>query len=291
LSLILYHMAVMIDTAEPDRYRSDVQAIKAKRHHNGGDFWATPDGRIGKGSPFSTRDCVLMLIELGISPSDPLLRGATELAFRLRREGGRFRSFLQGTIYPCHTIGTARLLCYMGHADDDRLKRTFQYLLDSQYRDGGWRCKKFSYGKGPETEYSNPGPTLEALDAFRFTDFLNREQRLDRAVEFLLYHWEVKIPLGPCHFGIGTRFNKVEYPFLRYNLFYYVYVLSFFDHAKNDPRFIEAFDALSSKLVGGKIVIEGCNRGLRELEFCRIGIPSDLATRRYLEIKSNLESS
>jgi len=23
--------------------------------------------------------------------------------------------------------------------------------------------------KGPETKYSNPGPTLEALDAFRFT--------------------------------------------------------------------------------------------------------------------------
>jgi hypothetical protein len=280
----------MVDAAGPDRYRGDVQGIIEKRHHNGGDFWATPDGRIGKGSPFSTRDCVLMLIELGVPLSDPLLIGATKLAFRLWREDGRFRSFLRGTIYPCHTIGTARLLCYLGHASDARLKCTFRYLLDSQHSDGGWRCKKFSFGRGPETEYSNPGPTLEALDAFRFSDFLNGDPRLDRAVEFLLYHWEVKIPLGPCHFGIGTLFNKVEYPFLRYNLFYYVYVLSYYNRAKKDPRFIEAFDSLRSKLTDGKIVIENCNRRLRELEFCRVGISSDLATRRYLEIKSNLES-
>ena len=273
-----------------DRYQADVDTILKKRHQFGADFWATPDGRIGKGSPFSTRDCLLMLIELGVPLSDPLLVGATELAFGLWREDGRFRSFLRGTIYPCHTIGTARMLCCLGHAGDERLKRTFRYLLDSQHSDGGWRCKKFSFGRGPETEYSNPGPTLEALDAFRFSDFPNRETRLDRAVEFLLYHWEVKIPLGPCHFGIGTLFNKVEYPFLRYNLFYYVYVLSFYNRAKNDPRFREALDSLASKLSDGKIVIENCNRKLRGLGFCQPGVPSELATRRYLEIESNLES-
>jgi hypothetical protein len=278
----------MIDTAVADRFRPDIQKIVGKRRQFGGDFWATPDGRIGKGSPFSTRDCVLMLIELGIPLTDPLLVGAAELAFRLWREDGRFRSFSHGTIYPCHTIGTTRLLCYLGHAGDDRLKRTFRHLLDSQHGDGGWRCRKFSFGRGPETEYSNPGPTLEALDAFRFSDFINRDHRLDRAVEFLLYHWEVKIPLGPCHFGMGTLFDKVEYPFLRYNLFYYVYVLSFFDRAKTDPRFVQAHGSLSSKLGEGKIVIENCNRGLRELEFCRPGTPSDPATRRYLEIKANL---
>lgn len=285
----MYNRDIMIDTAVADRFRSDIEAIVQKRHQFGADFWATPDGRIGKGSPFSTRDCALMLKELGVPLSDPLLVGAAELAFKLWRQDGRFRSFPRGTIYPCHTIGTARLLCYLGHAGDERLKHTFQHLLDSQHSDGGWRCRKFSFGRGPETEYSNPGPTLEALDAFRFSDSVNTDPRLDRAVEFLLYHWEVKIPLGPCHFGIGTLFNKVEYPFLRYNLFYYVYVLSFFDRGKKDRRFIEAYDSLSAKLSGGKIVIENCNRKLRELEFCRAGISSDLATRRYLEVKSNLE--
>jgi hypothetical protein len=28
---------------------------------------------------------------------------------------------------------------------------------------------------------------------------------------------------------------QIEYPFLRYNLFYYVYVLSFYERAKGTP--------------------------------------------------------
>jgi hypothetical protein len=271
-----------------DRYSSDVRAIVEKRHHNGGDLWATPDGRIGKGSPFSTRDCALMLIELGFPLADPLLIGAAELAFKLWKEDGRFRPAPGGTIYPCHTIGTARLLCCLGHAADQRLDRTFRNLLSTQHTDGGWRCSKFSFGRGPETEYSNPGPTLEALDAFRFSSWLNRDPRLGKAVDFLLYHWEVKRPLGPCHFGMGTLFHKIEFPFLRYNLFYYVYVLSFYNGAKSDPRFRKALDLLESKLVAGQVVIENCNRKLKELEFCRPGVPSDAATQRYMEMKANL---
>lgn len=63
---------------------------------------------------------------------------------------------------------------------------------------------KFSYGHGPETEFSDPFPTLVALDAFRYTAWINDRQELDKAVEFLLCHWTTKLPLGPCHYGIGT---------------------------------------------------------------------------------------
>ena len=113
----------------------------------------------------------------------------------------------------------------MGHASDARLQKTLQHLLDIQYTDGGWRCNKFSFGRGPETEFSNPFPTLTALNAFRFTDYLNNEPALDSAVEFLLEHWTIRKPIGPCHYGIGTLFMQVEYPFRNYNLFVYVYII------------------------------------------------------------------
>lgn len=131
-----------------------------------------------------------------------------------------------------------------------------------QHSDGGWRCKKFSFGRGPETEFSNPGPTLTALNAFRFTSLLNKEQALDKAVEFLLDHWKTRKPLGPCHYGIGTLFMQVEYPFAGYNLFAYVYVLSFYNSARRDKRFLEALGILESKLIDGKIVVERVNRKL-----------------------------
>lgn len=269
-------------------YAADIQAILSHRHDNGADLWATPDNRLLKGSPFSTFDSVLMLLELGMSPQDPVLQAAADLIFSVWQEDGRFKIYPKGGIVPCQTAIAANVLCHMGYAQDDRLQKTFRHFLDTQYRDGGWRCNKFSYGHGEETEYSNPQPTLNALDAFRYSSYRNREPALDRAVEFLLEHWVIRKPIGPCHYGIGTLFMQVEYPFRNYNLFEYVYVLSFYDYAKGDKRFQEAFAALASKTVDGQIVVERVVPKLAKLAFCKKGAPSELATRRYQEILENL---
>ena len=96
--------------------------------------------------------------------------------------------------------------------------------------------------------------------------------------------------MGPCHFGIGTLFMQVEYPFLRYNLVSYVYVLSFYERAKQDVRYLEALRALESRLdERGRIVVERPHRNLASLSSCAKGHPSDLATARYREVLKNLE--
>lgn len=273
------------------QYQSDADTILARRYDNGGDLWATPDRRLGKGSPFSTLDCALMLSELGMNTSEPLLKQTAELILSSWREDGRFRLAREGAIYPCHTATAARILCRLGYASDNSVKRTFGHLLEIQHNDGGWRCNTYKFGRGPETAFSNPGPTLEALDAFRCTGFLNQDSRLDKAVEFLLNHWVTRKPLGPCHFGIGSLFMKVEFPFFRYNLFFYVYVLSFYNRAKKDQRFLEALRILESKLVNGSIIVENPNRKLAKFTFCKKGETSDIATERYLEILKNLGKS
>ncbi len=186
--------------------------------------------------------------------------------------------------------GAARALCRAGFAKDERVEKTLDHLLDATHTDGGRRCRKFMIGRKPETEYSNPGPTFDALDAFRLANHSRLCGVLDQAVEFLLSHWTTRKPLGPCHFGIGTLFMKVEYPFFRYNLFNYVYILSFYPHARRDARFLEAFRALQSKLVDGSIVVENPNRKLADLSFCKKGMPSAAATRHYREILQNLRS-
>lgn len=272
------------------QYASDVEAILSHRYDNGSDLWTTPDKRLLKGAPFSTLESVLFLLELGMEPTDPLLREAAELLFSTWQEDGRFKLYPKGSIYPCHTAHAADVLCHMGYAGDIRLQKTFRHLLDIQYIDGGWRCNKFSFGRGPETEYSNPFPTLTALNAFRFSDYLNKEPALDKAVDFLLEHWTIRKPIGPCHYGIGTLFMQVEYPFRNYNLFVYVYVLSFYDRAKEDKRFHEALEMLESKMANGQIVVERVVPKLAELSFCKKGKPSGLGTKRYHEILKNLTS-
>ena len=81
---------------------------------------------------------------------------------------------------------------------------------------------------------------------------------------------------------------QVEYPFRNYNLFLYVYVLSFYNRAKEDKRFLEALEALTTKLVDGQVVVERVVPKLANLFFCKKGSPSTLATRRYDEIMKNL---
>ncbi len=271
------------------RYTADVEAVLATRHDNGADYWATADDRLGVGEPFSTLTALLILHELKVPRTHEAVRGALRLVLGAWRDDGRFRLAPSGALYPCSTAAAARVLCRFGCARDRRLQRTVAHLLETQHDDGGWRCNKFPYGRGPETEFSNPGVTLAVLDAFRFTDHVNRDPRLDRAVESLLDHWVVRRPIGPCHFGIGTLFMQVEYPFLRYNLFNYVYVLSYYDRAKDDRRYREALRALESKLDSrGRVVVERPHRKLANLQLCARARPSESATARYHELVRNL---
>jgi hypothetical protein len=168
---------------------ADVETILSYRHDNGADLWATPDKNLCKGAPFSTLESVLYLVELVVSPSDPLIKEAAELIFSTQRDDGRFK------------IATSAIY--------------------------------------------------------------------------------------PCHYGIGTLFMQVEYPFRTYNIFNYVYVLSFYERARKDRRFLEAFEILRSKLADGHVVIERVAPKLAKLSFCEKGKPSAHATKRYQEILEN----
>ena len=75
---------------------------------------------------------------------------------------------------------------------------------------------------------------------------------------------------------------------MNYNLFYYVYVLSFYDAAKRDPRFLDALGVLQDKLKDGQILVERPHAKLAKLDFCKKGEISELATKRYHEILANL---
>ncbi len=75
----------------------------------------------------------------------------------------------------------------------------------------------------------------------------------------------------------------------RYNLFFYVHVLSFYLRARRHEAFGEALAALRGKLVDGQMVVEHGKPVRRSLSLCRTGSPNPWATRRYAEILANLK--
>lgn len=245
---------------------ADIAYILERSRDNGAEFWATPDGNLIKGGPFSTLEAAC----LRGTGFNRVASGARRGGLACLAGAARGRALLRSSEeqpFPCHTILAARDVCTLGFAADARLERTLTHLLETQHEGGGWRCNKFFFGHGPETEAANPGPTLTALDVFRQTPYLNIDHRLDLAVEFLLAHWVTRAPLGPCHYGIGTLFRQVTFPFSNYNLFYYVYVLSFYDLAKRE-RDSDALSTLQGKLKDGQIVVERPHAKLAKLSFC-----------------------
>ena len=270
---------------------ADVDAILARRSDNGADFWASPDGKIYVGNPFSTIGSLLMLHELDVLEGHEAVVGGIGLILRACRDDGRIRVGPKSPMYPCYTAEAARAVCRFGLIDHPAIRRTVEYLLDATHESGGWRCSFSRFGKGAETECANPGATLNVLDALRFDEALRADHpHVDAAVEFLLAHWETREPLGPCHWGIGSTFMRLEYPFVRYNIFHYVYVLSFYERARTDVRVLAALAHLESKVdEGGSLVVEQPHRALKGLRFCAKGEPSAHATRRLHEIRANLE--
>lgn len=270
-------------------YQKDIDVILAHRYDQGHDLWTTPDQRLCKGSPFSTLDCISYLLELGMDKEDIILKQCADLIYQHQKKDGRFSIAPNGGIYPCHTALCANTLRSLGFIDDERIQKTLLYFLHTQEKDGGWKCNKYSFGRGEETIYSTPYTTLVVLDLFHESTHCNTNPALDQAVEFLLQHWEIKKPISPCHYGIGTLFHQLEYPFRGYNIFYYVYVLSYYSYARKDPRFLQALDIITSKLTKDGLIVERCVPKLAKLHFCRKNVVSKLATKRYEEIMDRMK--
>lgn len=271
-----------------NKYLKDIETILSHRFDQGADLWTTEDKRLLKGGPFSTLECISYLLDLGLSKDDKIFKQVADMIFEAWKEDGRVKVYPTGGIYPCHTAIAIEALCKMGYEKDSRVEKSLEYFLETQESDGGWKCNKYSFGRGEETNYSTPNTTLIILDAFRYTDYLNHEKNLDRAVEFLLQHWEIRKPISPCHYGIGKLFMQCEYPFRGYNLFYYAYVLSFYNCAKKDKRFLEALKALEDKTINNQIVVERVVPKLAKLSFCKKGEVSELATKKWNKIKENI---
>jgi len=268
---------------------TDIQTLIDRQYANGGPFWSRADGDIHAPNGSSTIDTLLVLGELGLSWQDsPLIAGAVDYVLAYQSSEGSFRYAPASPKLACLSARILSALLRLGVSGHET-EKCFKWLLETQCMDGGWRCPVVRLGKSPFTDASNPGTTLYVLDAFRFRKQEKAEtERLDLAADFLLQHWELRRPLGPCNFGIGTRFQKIEYPFLRYNIFYYVYVLSFYAKARKDRRFLEAYRLLSGKIHGNQVLPENPHPAWQEYNFARKGRVSEIASGRWMEIAARM---
>lgn len=121
----------------------------------------------------------LVLSDLGLTASDPRVEKIAQLMFQYKLRIGSMVNVFNDEV--CIVGNTARMLTRFGYADDLRVRKLYDRLIEDQREDGGWNCAPGAPG------------TLdgwEALAAFAALPRAKRTGRMEatiaRGVEFYL---------------------------------------------------------------------------------------------------------
>jgi|SRR5579862_5484283 len=93
---------------------------------------------------FSTNRIAVVLSDLGLTSEDPRIRKTADLFFKYKLRLGTMVNIFTDEV--CMVGNAARMLTRFGYADDYRVKKLFDRLVEDQKEDGGWHCFERDYG-------------------------------------------------------------------------------------------------------------------------------------------------
>jgi hypothetical protein len=202
------------------------------------------------------------LADMGFTTADDDLSVVVKKVKEQRSEEGLFQLPMN---IPVHFGGTGKdvwawalcdapLLMYSVVKMDEKNKneryKGVDFLL-SLKRDNGWPCvvsKEQGKFRGPGRK-DDPCPYVNLIMLKLLTLFPEyKDSPASRTgVEGLLNCWETSKERHPYMFYMGTDFRKLKAPFIWYDILHVADVLSQYDFALNDPRFIEMLNLINAK--------------------------------------------
>jgi hypothetical protein len=132
---------------------------------------------------------LLALADLGATRETPEIRASCEYWMaKSPLVGGGVGGFGKGKGHHCYTANMARGLIRFGYADDDRVRRTIEWLVKTAHLKGGWTCRFSKEGPAP----SRTLDAWEGLGAFavypreKWTSGM--QSVVERTAEYYLEH-------------------------------------------------------------------------------------------------------
>lgn len=224
------------------------------------------------------------LADFGLRRDDTRIAALAERLFAAQGENG---GFLHGGFdhtrswhtrpYICIAHVMTYALARFGYEDDPRLGRAYEHIQTWQRVDGGWHPNELNLpGQVREAEPSCPFGVVNVLRALAAYPAWREGNVAARAAEFLLMCWERRAePYRPVGFGTGTTWNKIQYPFVQYQLLKTVDTLAQIPAARQDPRFLEMLSQLENKQnANGRWTAEGVNKPWSDFDFGQKKQPS-----------------
>jgi hypothetical protein len=130
--------------------------------------------------PFlSTNWRALVLSDFGLDATNPRIKKIADLIFEYKlRRGSPFNFFYEEA---CISANTARMMTRFGYAEDIRVRKLFDWLLEDQREDGGWNC---SQGTPGTLDVWEPLAAFAALPKAKRS--AKMEEAISRGAEFYL---------------------------------------------------------------------------------------------------------
>jgi hypothetical protein len=119
----------------------------------------------------STNWRALVLADSGLDASDPRIKRIADLIFQFKlRLSSPYNFFYEEA---CIVGNTARMMTRFGYADDFRVRKLYDWLLEDQRPDGGWNCS-----------HGTPGTldVWEPLAAFASLPRSKRSPKMEAAI-------------------------------------------------------------------------------------------------------------
>jgi len=202
------------------------------------------------------------LADIGLTKEDEGIQKILEKVMAYPSEEGPFQLPVN---VPVHFGGTgietggwalcdAPLLLYslsrMGMKQNEQVKKGFEYVLNLS-RQNGWPCavsKELGSFRGPGRK-DDPCPyaNLIMLKLMTVYNENGNSREAQAGVECLLNLWDKSRELHPYMFFMGDDFRKLKVPFIWYDILHVAEILSEYESAINDSRFIDMLQVINGK--------------------------------------------
>jgi hypothetical protein len=202
---------------------------------------------------------LFFLSDLGLTAQDLDLNKEIDSFLKTQSARGTFLTETgMSETYYCKSAIIIAAIARMGYQNDPHIKKFVQLMLSSQRLDGGWYCNpNHDIGASLQYEPSCPQDIINILLLLGQYPEYRDNPRFNGAMDLLFEHWGMRdTGVQIVYFGVGKRYQSLQYPATRYSLLRVMDAISLFPYSFKKSSFHNMLDFVHKKSVNGKYNVE-----------------------------------